>query len=454
MITASAYKGKHIGVFGLARTGIAAVRALEASGADVLAWDDAEARRDAVGNHAKNLYEADFSKLDALMLAPGVPLTHPTPHALVVKAHDAGTPIICDFDIFEAARADLPPHKVVAITGTNGKSTTTALIGHMIAACGKPAAIGGNIGTGVLSLDPLPTGGAYVFELSSFQLDLAQDFKADIAILLNITPDHLDRHGDLAGYVRAKKKLFDLQAEDGIAIISIDDGHGNTMADSIAGKVIRISVEIPVAGGVYVQDGTLIDDLDGEALAVGHVSNEIAALQGSHNWQNAAAAYAAGRCLGLSPTAIFDAFRSFPGLAHRQETLAVINGIRIVNDSKATNIDAASRALKSFDKIHWIAGGRPKEKNFSALLPLMVTVKHSYLIGEAADAIAHDMEGAVPLMDCRDLDHALELAFEKAVSGDVILLSPACTAFDQFRDFEARGEAFRHMVAKLEGDRT
>lgn len=450
MITAPAYKDKKIGVFGLARTGVAAVHALEASGADVFAWDDAEERRSAVDHAVHDLYAMDTGELDALMLAPGVPLTHPKPHALVTKCAEAGTPIISDFDVFEAARTDLPVHKVVAITGTNGKSTTTALIGHMVEAYGRPSAIGGNIGKGVLSLNPLDAGGVYVLEMSSFQLDLTQAFNANIAILLNITPDHLDRHGDIDGYVRAKKRLFDMQDNQSVAIISVDDRHGAAMIAGVSGRAVPISVEKPVSGGVYVLDGELFDALDGDAVSYGDLLAHAPMLLGSHNWQNMAAAYAAGRILGFHGEDILKAFGSFPGLVHRQETIAYVRGVRFVNDSKATNVDAASRALKAFDNIHWIAGGRPKEKDFSALLPLMASVKHAYLIGEAADAIAHDVGGGVDVTDCADLSHAIDAAFASAVEGDVILLSPACTAFDQFRDFEARGEVFRTLVKKIE----
>ncbi|WP_417460266.1 UDP-N-acetylmuramoyl-L-alanine--D-glutamate ligase [Kordiimonas sp.] len=454
MITASAYKGKKVGVFGLARTGVAAVQALEASGADVLAWDDVPERRAAVGAYSHDLYEADMHSLDAVMLAPGVPLNFPAPHAIVVRCREAGTPLISDFDFFEKARTDMAPHKVVAITGTNGKSTTTALIGHVVDECGLPAAIGGNIGKGILSLDLLPEGGVYVLEMSSFQLDLTQSFKADIGILLNITPDHLDRHGDLDGYVAAKQRLFEQQGPDGVAVISVDDSHGAAMATTYAGHVVPISVETAVAGGVYVLDGMLTDDMDGEAVVCADLRECAPMLLGSHNWQNAAAAYAAGRSLGFKFEDIISAFGSFPGLAHRQETVATIDGIRYVNDSKATNVDAASRALRAFENIHWIAGGRPKEKNFTALAALMGTVKHAYLIGEAADAIAHDVGGDVDVADCRDLEHAIECARANAVEGDVILLSPACTAFDQFRDFENRGDVFRSLVLARTGERS
>ncbi|WP_417464984.1 UDP-N-acetylmuramoyl-L-alanine--D-glutamate ligase [Kordiimonas sp.] len=454
MITASAYKGKKVGVFGLARTGVAAVRALEASGAEVLAWDDAPERQAAVGPSAHNLYDADMKTLDAVMLAPGVPLNFPTPHALVVQCREAGTALISDFDFFEAARADMARHKIVAITGTNGKSTTTALIGHVVSESGKPAAVGGNIGRGILSLDPLPEGGVYVFEMSSFQLDLTTGFKADVGILLNITPDHLDRHGSLEGYVAAKQRLFEQQDASGVAVISVDDAHGASMAATYAGRVVPISVEKPVAGGVYVLDGLLTDDMRGDALVVADLRKCAPMLLGSHNWQNAAAAYAAGRSLGLETETIISAFTSFPGLAHRQETIATIEGVRYINDSKATNVDAASRALKAFENIHWIAGGRPKEKNFTLLAPLMTNVKQAYLIGEAADAIAHDVGTDVTVIDCRDMEHALECARANASAGDVILLSPACTAFDQFRDFENRGDVFRALVLALEGERS
>ncbi|MCJ9429475.1 UDP-N-acetylmuramoyl-L-alanine--D-glutamate ligase [Kordiimonas marina] len=449
MITASAYKGKDVGVFGLARTGLAAVEALKASGAHVHAWDDNVDRQKAAVPHADDLYALDFKTLDALMLAPGVPLTHPEPHTLVKKAQGAGVPTISDFDVFEAARAELPAHKTVAVTGTNGKSTTTALIGHMVAACGRPAAIGGNIGTGILSLDALPEDGVYVFEMSSFQIDLTRSFTADIAILLNITPDHLDRHGDMAGYVAAKRKLFDMQRPGAAAIIGVDDAYGAAIAAELGDRAVPVSVMKTAPSGIYVtEDGMLIDDRDGTATAVGSIAG-LTVLRGRHNWQNAAVAYGAGRLLGFAPEAILAAFESFPGLAHRQEVIATIDGVRYVNDSKATNVDAAERALGSFRSILWIAGGRPKDKSFDALAAHMGNVKRAYLIGEAADAIASGINGHVDYIDCHDLAHALELARADAADGDTVLLSPACPAFDQFRDFEHRGATFRALVEGL-----
>lgn len=449
MITASTYQGKTIGVFGLARTGIAAVEALAASGARVWAWDDRIERRDQVGRHAKDLYRADFSGLDALMLAPGVPLTHPEPHALVKKAEEAGVPLISDFDIFEAARPDMPAHRVVAITGTNGKSTTTALIGHMIEACGLQVAIGGNIGRGVLSLDPLPEGGVYVFEMSSFQLDLTAKFDANVAILLNLTPDHLDRHGDMAGYTAAKMRLFDMQGSEGTAIIGIDDEATHSLGASLGRPCIGISGIGRAVGGVYAQNSQLFDDLAGAAKEVGSLDT-LLTLKGEHNWQNVAAAFAAGRALGLATADMFKAFEGFPGLAHRQELITERHGVMYVNDSKATNVDAASRALAAFDNIHWIVGGRPKDKSFAALLPFAPKIRKAYLLGEAADALAHDFAGQIDYLDCATMAQAVSVASESAVPGDVVLLSPACTAFDQFTDFEARGEAFRAAVHAMD----
>ncbi len=449
MITAGAYKGKTIGVFGLARTGIAAVHALAASGAKVAAWDDNAERRAGVAEHTVDLYTADFANLDALLLAPGVPLKHPKPHALVTKAKGAETPLISDLDIFEAARTDMPAHKTVAITGTNGKSTTTSLIGHMIEACGGKAAVGGNIGTGVLSLDILKAGGVYVFELSSFQLDLTQNYCADVAVLLNVSPDHLDRHGTFDKYLAAKERLFDMQNPDGVAVIGVDDACGRKIAAKHKSRAVCISAETELERGVYVSGGLLIDAINGEATPVGDI-RAAKALHGCHNGQNAAAAYAVGRSLGYASVDIFDALLSFPGLEHRQEIVAVIDGVRFVNDSKATNSDAAARALSSFENIHWIAGGRAKENSFSHLSEKLMPVKGCYFIGEAAGQLAGDL--MPPHLTLHEtLAQAFAAAVMAASPGDTVLLSPACTAFDQFEDFEKRGQAFKDMVAVIRG---
>lgn len=439
-------------MFGLARTGMAAVNALAASGAKVAAWDDSAERRADAAGYTTNLYTADFANLDALLLAPGVPLTHPKPHALVKKAHRSETPLISDLDVFEEARAELPKHKLVAITGTNGKSTTTSLIGHMIDACGGRSAVGGNIGTGVLSLDPLPKNGVFVFELSSFQLDLTRNFCADIAVLLNVTPDHLDRHGNFKNYLDAKNSLFEKQKDDAVAVVGVDDQNGRDLAARLGDRVIRISAETELEKGVYVSGGLLIDAIDGEAKPVGDV-RAAKALQGTHNRQNATAAFAVGSSLGLPSQAIFEALLSFPGLEHRQEIVATIDGVRFVNDSKATNSDAAARALSSFDNLHWIAGGRSKESSFSHLGSALGSVKACYFMGEAAGQLAGDLKPQ-HLSIHETLAQAFTGAVMAASPGDTVLLSPACTAFDQFGDFEARGKAFKRMVSVLAGSRT
>ncbi len=445
MITAPAYQGKKVGVFGLARTGVAAVEALTASGATVYAWDDSAERREVVKTAARNLYETDFSELDALLLAPGVPLTHPKPHALVTKALASNTILISDIDVFEAARPTLPAHRTVGITGTNGKSTTTALIGHIIKVCGRPVVVGGNIGTGVLALSALPKDGVYIFELSSFQLDLTQHFKADVAVLLNVSPDHLDRHGTFENYYAAKKRLFDLQEDrSAVAVIGVDDVSGQKLAATFQGNMVPISVEGALERGVYVENGQLFDALESKAKAVGDLSSA-KCLKGKHNWQNAAAAYAVAVNLGLHSQDVFEAILSFPGLVHRQELVEDVGGVRFVNDSKATNSDAAIRALQSFGAIHWIAGGRAKETSFSHMQAAAGSVKKAYFIGEAAAQLKHDL-AEIPHQVFNSLRDAFDAAIENAVAGETILLSPACTAFDQFPDFEKRGDAFRELV--------
>lgn len=423
MITAPTYQGKTVAVFGLARTGLAAVETLVASGATVWAWDDDMERVKAVGAVAKNLYDADFTCLDALMLAPGVPLTHPSPHSLVTKAKANHVPIIGDLDIFQAARATLPKHHVVAITGTNGKSTTSALVTHILKSAGRPVALGGNIGTGVLSLSALPKGGIYVFEVSSFQIDLMVDFKPDIAALLNITPDHLDRHGTMEAYVLAKKRLFDLMGAKGRAVIAQNDAYTKDIAVSVDATLVALPSALDMA--------------------------DCPTLNGAHNAQNAKVAYAIAASLGLSDADIVAGLKSFPGLVHRQQHLATIDGVLYVNDSKATNVDAAATALSSFKNIHWIAGGRSKEKGLQGIFPYLTGVKHAYLIGEAAADFSENLMGKIAFDMCGTLDNALMKARKNAKQGDVILLSPACSAFDQFQNFEVRGDHFISLVKQL-----
>ncbi|WND01592.1 UDP-N-acetylmuramoyl-L-alanine--D-glutamate ligase [Temperatibacter marinus] len=452
MIVPVTYEGKNVAVFGLARTGITAVNALRAAGAKVFAWDDDSARCAEVGSVAHNLYALDFKVLDYLMLAPGVPLTHPKPHALVEKAKRAGVPIMGDFDLFAAGQATLSAHKTVAITGTNGKSTTTALVTHMIREAGMPVAMGGNIGTGVLSLPALEKGGVYVLEMSSYQIDLTHHFKPDIAVLLNITPDHLDRHGDMSGYVLAKARLFELLHSDGLAVMSLDDSYSQSLAVTVGDKDGRLKTitveEKEMKDGIRILDEILFEVKNNRPCVVGSVS-KCQMLKGHHNWQNMATAYAIGLELGIRPEQILVSFRTFAGLSHRQEFVGKINGISFINDSKATNLVSALKALESFKNIHWIAGGRTKDEELTLSSVPFSHLKAGYFIGEAASFFVGEFDDLFPVSNQESLDQALRAAFEQADNGDVILLSPACSAFDQFKDFEERGASFKSTFHAL-----
>ncbi|UTW58021.1 UDP-N-acetylmuramoyl-L-alanine--D-glutamate ligase [Kordiimonas sp. SCSIO 12603] len=444
MITAPAYDGKSVGVFGLARTGVAAVKALAASGAKVFAYDDNADRRNEVAEHVSNLYELDFSYLDELLLAPGVPLTHPEPHELALKAAANDVKIISDFDVFEAARTGMPAHKVVAITGTNGKSTTTMLVAHMIAECGKPVVVGGNIGTGVLALDALPAGGVYVFEMSSFQLDLTKAFDADVAVLLNMSPDHLDRHGDMAGYVAAKRRLFEMQSNGQTAILGVDDRSSQEIADGLSDNVTvstkGVVADYSVSNGLLMADEEKVSDL-----------SDLNRLRGAHNHQNAACAFAIGKALGFADADILASFETFPGLEHRQELVGMFDGVTYINDSKATNSDAAIRALSSFEDIHWIACGRAKETDFTHMKTAITHVKKGYFAGEVASSLYKDLGESLEAECFVSMAEAVVAACSAAKPGDVVLLSPACTAFDEFSNFEERGEAFKALVREEKG---
>ncbi len=449
MIIAPYYCGKTVGVFGLARSGLAAVQTLMSSGADVWAWDDDPARCAAVGDAAVDLYEADFQKMQYLMLAPGVPFTHPEPHALVKKALKYGVTIIGDMDIFQHARQELEPHKVVAITGTNGKSTTSALIAHILEHAGRPVALGGNIGKGVLALEPLEEGGVYILEVSSYQIDLMGEFSADIAVLLNITPDHLDRHGDMQGYVKAKGHLFEMQDLAATAISSFDDEYCLSLMGKVKAKLIPISTVTVLQHGYFFVDGK-VTFTDGAFQQDIDDAVNWPTLRGVHNAQNVLAAVAACTTLGLEIEEIRSGLKSFPGLEHRQEHIAVARDILFVNDSKATNVEAAAKALASFKNIRWIAGGRMKEASLVGLYDVLNNVKVAYLIGQDADNFATELEGKVPYELCGQLDVAVERAALSADAGDVILLSPACASFDQYDNFEVRGDAFRAFVMGLD----
>lgn len=463
MIPVSTYEGRDVAVFGLGRSGLAVADALRQSGARPVLSDDSDARLAAardVGFEVMAPDAIDWPNMAALVLSPGVPLTHPEPHPVVKAARGAGVPIVGDMELFAGARADLPAHKVVAVTGTNGKSTTTALIGHVLKSAGRDVAIGGNIGEPVLALDPLPEsgsgGGIYVLELSSYQIDLCPGLVPDVGVFLNLSPDHLDRHGDMAGYAAAKERLFDGQKEGHTAVIGVDDAHGLRFADMLAGRnvprVVPISGERMISGGVSAVCATLYDQSGDHMQAVGSFGQALG-LRGAHNGQNAAAAYAACRALGLEPGTILDGLLTFPGLAHRMESVARANGVEFVNDSKATNVDAAARALASFENIYWIAGGRPKSVDLSALRAWFPRIRRAYLIGEAADGFAASLDGDVDHVIAGDLGTALTEAWGDARGrgSAVILLSPACASFDQFPNFEARGDAFKAAVRALLG---
>lgn len=454
MITVRAYQGKTVAVFGLARSGLAAVRALIAGGARVIAWDDnadkCNAARD-LGADIADLNTLSWQGIAALVASPGVPLTHPQPHAVIAAAKAAGVAVIGDMELFAKARAALPGTKVVAVTGTNGKSTTTALIGHILTEAGMDVAVGGNIGHAVLDLEPLPAGGVYVLEMSSYQIDLTQVFVPDVAVLLNITPDHLDRHGGMEGYVAAKERLFAGQNGSDVAVIGVDDEYGADFAARLVKKqgpkVIAISAEKKLPHGISATGGIVVD-----GQAVGDVLSA-PALRGAHNWQNAAAAFAACRSLGVAADIILAACKSFPGLAHRMERAGAVGGIEFINDSKATNLDAAAKALAAFDPIYWIAGGRPKSTDLSPLAMYFPRIRKAYLIGEASDDFARTLEGALPFERCGTLDIATTRAALDALGEGapepVVLLSPACASYDQFANFEARGDAFRGLVEGL-----
>ncbi len=427
MITSAAWAGKTFGVYGLARTGKSVVAALTASGANALAWDDGDGARAAFGGRLTDLHAADLSHLDAMIVSPGVP--HDAP--LFQRAITAGIPVIGDIELFAQARAGLPRHRVVGITGTNGKSTTAALVHHVLVTAGVPARLGGNIGAPILSEEPLPAGGVYVLELSSFQIDLTVTLDCDVAVLLNITPDHLDRHGTMAAYAAAKARLFAMQRPGSAAVIAVDDDYTRSIAD-------EIGLEPGREGHLTVVTGSRVGDQSGWP-----------ALQGPHNAQNAAATIATLRALGLDDDAIGAGFASYPGLPHRMERVRERSGVSYVNDSKATNPTSTAPALAAYAHVHWIAGGLAKTDELDACLPFLPHVRAAYLIGAAAPAFGQILDGRVPVVQSGTLDRAVAAAAAAAGLGDTVLLSPACASFDQFTDYAARGLAFRQLVEAL-----
>lgn len=468
MIPVRGFEGRTVAVFGLARTGLAAARALEAGGARVALWDEKPAAREAAqaaGFALTDLAKADWSQFAALMLSPGVPLTHPAPHWTVEKAREAGVEILGDIELFARTVNAAPEHKrpkIVAITGTNGKSTTTALIGHICAQAGRDTRIGGNIGFGVLGLEDMHGGAVYVLELSSYQLDLTSSLKPDVAIILNISPDHLDRHGGMEGYVAAKRRILLNQGKGDTAVVGVDDPWGARICTEITAAnrrtIVPISASKAMGRGVYALDG-LLYDATGERAVEAADLKRARSLPGRHNWQNAAAAYAAAKGIGIAADEAAEHLMTFPGLAHRMETVGTLARVRFVNDSKATNADAARQAMSSYPRFHWIAGGVPKAGGIDSLADLFDRVETAYLIGEAAPAFAETLSGRAKVVQSGAIDAAVEQAFAAAqaqvqATGQdaIVLLSPACASFDQFADFEARGEAFREAVKRLAGE--
>jgi UDP-N-acetylmuramoylalanine--D-glutamate ligase len=451
MIDVTCFRNEKVAVMGLARSGLAAAEALTRGGAEVLAWDDTPTRREAAkarGIALADLTRADLGGVKALVLSPGIPSTFPKPHAAAARAHAAGIEIIGDIELLARSCREA---RYAGITGTNGKSTTTALLGHILAEAGLRVAVGGNLGIPALLLDALGREGIYVLEMSSYQLELTKSLVFDVAVLLNITPDHLDRHGGIDGYVAAKERIFAGQSARQAAIIGVDDELCRGIAAKLAAagrRIVPISAERAVAGGVYLAGNALIDDMDGTKRRALDLA-EAPRLPGRHNGQNAAAAFAAARCLGVEASTVVNGIKSFPGLAHRQELIATIDGVRYVNDSKATNADAAAKALACYDEICWIAGGVAKEGGITSLAPFFPRIRHAFLIGEAAPAFAATLSGHVPVTLSGDLATAAKEARAAARPGGTVLLSPACASFDQFTDFEARGAAFRRLVEAM-----
>ncbi len=440
MITSAAWSGKRYAVLGLARSGKATADALLASGADVTVWDDrAEARAPFAGRCAvADPLQTDLTGFAGVVVSPGVPLnTHPIkPHA-----DSFGVPVIGDIELFAQARPGLPPHKVVGITGTNGKSTTTALTHHILKTAGVPTTMGGNIGLPILEQDPLPEGGVYVLELSSYQIDLTYSLDCDVAVLLNITPDHLDRYESFADYANSKIRLFHMQWVDGVGIapeaFMFENGdlagvhsHGNAGED--------ISIE------------QLVADFKSDPYRL-WVQDNWPSLQGPHNLSNVAAAVGVARTLSVPAEVISEALRTYPGLPHRMERVAEIGGVAWVNDSKGTNTAATAPALAAFDNIHWIVGGLAKEPGLGECEAELGHVKAAYTIGQSGEDFAKLLQTRVPTKRAVTLEQAVASAANSVRPGDTVLLSPACASFDQFRDFEHRGEVFRAEVAKLQG---
>ncbi len=461
MIPITSFAGKTVAVFGLGGSGLASCHALKAGGAEVIAGDDgadrlAEAAR--AGFITADLRKVSWVNFAALILTPGVPLTHPAPHWSVLAARQAGVEVIGDIELFcRERRRHVPAAPFVAITGTNGKSTTTALVAHLMREAGHDVQVGGNIGTAILSLEPPRAGRVHVIEMSSYQIDLCPSLDPSVGILLNISEDHIDRHGTIEHYAAVKERLVTAVQPQGTAIVGVDDGWCRAIADRLdqAGRrVVRVSVKRPLADGVTLDREMIVGATGGawsEIAAIGGIGS----LRGLHNAQNAACASACALALGVSSDVLQKGLRSFPGLAHRMEQVGRRGRVLFVNDFKGTNADAAAHALSSFVDIFWIAGGKPKTGGITSLAEYFSRIRKAYLIGEAASEFAATLEGRVPYEISETLDAAIPNAARDAetsgISDPVVLLSPACASFDQYRNFEIRGDRFRDLVLALPG---
>ena len=461
MIPVTTFAGKRVAVFGLGSSGLLAARAMKEGGADVVAFDDDQKKisdAQAAGLKTQDLREVDWSGIAALLLAPGVPLTHPEPHWTVTLAREANVEVIGDIELFCRERAisgrECP---LIAITGTNGKSTTTALIAHLINSAGRDAQMVGNIGVPVLALQLFGPGRAYVLEVSSYQIDLAPSLRPTVGVLLNVTEDHIDRHGSIENYAAIKERLPANVEAGGTAVIDVDDAYTLSAADRIGrtGKnIVRVSVVAPLADGYYADGSCIFRAIGGKAETVADLTG-IGSLRGVHNAQNAACAVATCLALGIDVATIQKGLEGFPGLAHRMEQVGRKDNVLFVNDSKATNADSAAKALASFQDIFWIAGGKPKTGGIDSLTEFFPRIRKAYLIGEAANDFAKTLEGRVPYEVNRILSAAIDAAARDAQASGlkepVVLLSPACASFDQYPNFEVRGKAFTDLVMAISG---
>jgi len=461
MIPVTTFAGKTVAIFGLGKSGLLAAGALIKGGARVIVFDDDEKSRanaQAAGLIVQDLREVDWSKIAALVLAPGVPLTHPAPHWSVKLAHKAEVDIIGDIELFCRERALSGANcPFVAITGTNGKSTTTALISHILASAGRDVQMGGNIGVPVLALEPLAPGRTYVIEVSSYQVDLAPSLHPTVGVLLNVTEDHLDRHGTMENYAALKALVPAAIEPGGTAVVAVDDGYTRDVADRIAraGKnIVRVSAKGPLHDGLYAEGSLIVRATAGKTKVIAQLAG-IGSLRGEHNAQNAACAVAACLALGVDPPAIQKGLTTFPGLAHRMQQVGRKGNVLFVNDSKATNADSAAKALASFHDIFWIAGGKPKTGGIAGLAGFFPRIRKAYLIGEAAADFAVTLEGKAPYEIAGILSAAVAAAAHDAEASGlkepVVLLSPACASFDQYRNFEVRGQAFTELVRAIPG---